>query len=187
MTVNYCMTCGAPLEMRVVDGTMRKACTAEGCSFVHWGNYSIGVGALVLREGKVLLVRRAQEPGKGYWTNPGGYIEQLELIHDSIRREVLEETGIEAEVRNIVAVRDLPRNIHNVYIAFAMDYIGGDPVPDDVEVDRAGFYSMDELADMNVAGFTRWLIDVALKSAGNGLMEDKEPIVQLDGHGLFRS
>ncbi|MBO7742641.1 NUDIX hydrolase [Paenibacillus sp. MWE-103] len=186
MGANYCMSCGAPLAPRDVDGTMRHACTAEGCSFVHWGNYSIGVGALVLREGKVLLVRRAQEPGKGYWTNPGGYIEQLEMIHDTIVREVKEETGVEASVRGIVALRDLPRNIHNVYVAFAMDYIGGEPVPDGVEVDAAGFYSMEELETMNVAGFTRWLIDVALKSGGDGLIEDREPVVKLDGHGLFR-
>jgi ADP-ribose pyrophosphatase YjhB (NUDIX family) len=186
MEINFCMSCGAPLALRDVDGTMRKGCTADGCSFVHWGNYSIGVGALVMRDGKVLLVRRAQEPGKGYWTNPGGYIEQLEMIHESIKREVKEETGVDAEVRGIVAVRDLPRNIHNVYIAFAMDYVGGDPVPDGIEVDQAGFFCMQELETMNVAGFTRWLIDVALRSESDGLTEDKEPIIQMDGHGLFR-
>ncbi|MBM7563174.1 NUDIX domain-containing protein [Paenibacillus sacheonensis] len=180
------MSCGAPLEIRDVDGTMRKACTADGCSFVHWGNYSIGVGALVLRDEKVLLVRRAQEPGKGYWTNPGGYIEQLEMIHDSIKREVKEETAVDAEVRGIVALRDLPRNIHNVYIAFAMDYVSGEPEPDGVEVDMAGFYSLQELETMNVAGFTRWLIDVALRSGSDGLTEDPAPIVKMDGHGLFR-
>ncbi|WP_219837344.1 NUDIX domain-containing protein [Paenibacillus sp. R14(2021)] len=186
MTINFCSTCGSPLEERDVDGTTRKACTSPSCSFVHWGNYSIGVGALVLREEKVLLVRRAQEPGKGYWTNPGGYIEQNEFIHESIRREVKEETGVDAEVRGIVALRDLPRNIHNVYIAFAMDYVDGDPVPDETEVDAAGFYSMQEMETMNVAGFTRWLIDVALRAPGDGLTEDKEPIVSFDGYGLFR-
>lgn len=72
------------METRDVDGTPRRACTQ--CSFVHWGNYSIGVGALVVKEDKVLLVRRAQDPGKGYWTNPGGYIEQLEPIEETIVR-----------------------------------------------------------------------------------------------------
>ncbi|SFS67728.1 NUDIX domain-containing protein [Paenibacillus sp. BC26] len=186
MGINFCLTCGAPLEVRDVDGTPRKACTADGCNFVHWGNYSVGVGALVVRNEKVLLVRRAQEPGKGYWTNPGGYIEQHELIHETIKREVMEEAGVEAEVRNIVAVRDHPRNIHNVYLAFAMDYVSGDPVPDGVEVDAAGFYSLQEMELMNVAGFTKWLVDVALHGQGEGLKEDKEPIVQFDGYGLFR-
>ncbi len=125
------------LETRDIGGGLRHACSE--CAFVHWGNYSVGVGALVVKDGKMLLVRRAQEPGKGYWTNPGGYIEQLELIHETIEREVLEEAGVQAAVKSIVAVRDQPRHIHNVYIAFAMEYLGGEPKPDGEEVDAAGF------------------------------------------------
>ncbi|MFF2153680.1 NUDIX domain-containing protein [Paenibacillus chitinolyticus] len=184
MEANYCMTCGTPLETRDMDGTLRRACPA--CSFVHWGSYSAGVGALVMREGKLLLVRRAQEPGKGRWTNPGGFIEQLELIHETIVREVLEETGIEASVKKVVAFRDMPKSIHNIYIAFAMDYVSGEPVPDDHEVDAAGFYSLEEMETMNVAPFTRWLADVAWNGQGGGLVIDTDPVVPLDGYGLFR-
>lgn len=186
MEANYCMTCGTALAETVIDGTPRKACTKEGCGFVHWGNYSIGAGALVMNEGKVLLVRRAQEPGKGYWTNPGGYIEQLEPIQETIQREVLEETGIVAEVTSIVALRDQPRGIHNVYIAFAMDYISGEPVADGYEVDDAGFFSLEELETMQVAALTRWLVDVALSNDRKGLRWDQAPIVPLNGQGLFR-
>ncbi|WP_246427991.1 NUDIX domain-containing protein [Paenibacillus phyllosphaerae] len=183
----YCMSCGHELQQREIDGIMRLACGSADCSYVHWGNYSIGVGALVLKEDKVLLVRRAQEPGKGYWTNPGGYIEQLEPIHETIEREVLEESGVEAVASRIVAVRDQPRGIHNVYLAFAMDYIAGEPVPDGVEVDAAGFFSLEEMQSMNVAGLTQWLVDIALKGDKNaGLAIDTNPVVPLQGYGLFR-
>ncbi|MFC5649995.1 NUDIX domain-containing protein [Paenibacillus solisilvae] len=185
MEPKFCLTCGSVLEKRDMDGTLRMACTA--CSFVHWGNYSVGVGALVVKEEKVLLVRRAQEPGKGYWTNPGGYIEQQELIHETIQREVKEEAGIDAVVRSVVAVRDQPRFIHNVYIAFSMDYVAGEPTPDGFEVDAAGFFSLEEMGEMNVAGFTKWLVNIALEPQHSaGLKPDLEPIVQLDGYGLFR-
>jgi ADP-ribose pyrophosphatase YjhB (NUDIX family) len=184
MEAKFCMSCGAALETRDVDGTTRSACTV--CSFVHWGNYSVGVGALVMREGKLLLVRRAQEPGKGRWTNPGGYIEQLEPIHDTIQREVREETGVEAVVNKVIAVRDLPRNIHNLYIAFDMEYVSGDPEPDGVEVDAAGFYSLEEMETMNVADFTRWLIDVAMHAESAGLVADRNPLVPMEGYGLYR-
>ncbi|MNZ87297.1 NADH pyrophosphatase [compost metagenome] len=184
MEAKYCMECGHMLEDRDIDGTIRRACPS--CSFVHWGSYSIGVGALVLRENKILLVRRAQEPGKGLWTNPGGYIEQSEMIHDTIRREVLEESGVEAIVKSVVALRDQPRSIHNLYVAFEMEYIAGEPVPDLVEVDAAGFFSMQELETMNVASFTRWLVDVAFNGRTQGLTEDSYPIVPLKGYGLFR-
>jgi ADP-ribose pyrophosphatase YjhB (NUDIX family) len=184
MEVKFCSSCGHEMENREIDGTIRRACTL--CSFVHWGNYSIGVGALVVKDDKVLLVRRAQEPGKGYWTNPGGYIEQLEPFEETIKREVMEECGVEAVVRGIVALRDQPRSIHNLYVAFSMDYVSGEPTPDDVEVDAAGFFSLQEMETMNVASFTQWLVDVALRGRANGLLKDNNPIVPLTGYGLFR-
>jgi ADP-ribose pyrophosphatase YjhB (NUDIX family) len=172
------------METRELGGSERRACTA--CSYVHWGHYSVGVGALVIRDGKILLVRRAQEPGKGNWTNPGGYIEQHELIHETIVREVREEAGIEAVVKDIVALRDQPRSIHNVYIAFSMDYISGEPKADGLEVDGAGFFSLEEMNTMQVASFTRWLVDVAMSNQEGGLSIDTKPIIPLNGYGLFR-
>lgn len=184
MTVNYCAACGYPMETRMIGGAERRACTS--CNAVHWGNYSIGVGALVVKDGKVLLVRRAQEPGKGRWTNPGGYIEQLEPIEETIVREVLEETGVQTRVKGIIALRDQPRDIHNIYIAFEMDYLDGEPLPDGVEVDAAGFFSPEEMKSMPVAPFTQWLVDVALNGKTDGLLPDREPLVPLNGYGIFR-
>ncbi|WP_441946385.1 NUDIX domain-containing protein [Paenibacillus sp. 2TAB23] len=184
MDAKFCMACGHELETRDVDGTMRRACTS--CSFVHWGNYSIGVGALVVKDDKILLVRRAQEPGKGKWTNPGGYIEQMEAIQDTIQREVLEECGVHAIVKNVVALRDQPRSIHNLYVAFEMEYVSGEPVPDQVEVDAAGFFTLQELESMDVASFTQWLVDVAFHGRSEGLRVDHSPVVHLAGYGLFR-
>jgi NADH pyrophosphatase NudC (nudix superfamily) len=184
MVVNFCSSCGHPMQTRVMDGVERRACSS--CSNVHWGNYSIGVGALVVKDDKVLLVRRAQEPGKGNWTNPGGYIEQLEPIEQTVVREVLEETGVLTSIKGIIALRDQPRPIHNIYIAFEMDFISGEPVPDGVEVDQAGFFSMEEMQNMQVASFTKWLIDAALRGKDAGLQHDREPIVPTNGQGFFR-
>ena len=184
MSANFCMKCGTALEIRDVDGTDRSACPS--CDFVFWGNYSIGVGALVVKDGKILLVRRSHDPGKGYWTNPGGYIEQWETIEETIIREVEEESGIKAKVNNILALRDLPRGIHNLYVAFGMEYISGTPRPDGMESDDAGFYSVEEMKSMNVADFTKWLVQIALHGHTEGLIKDQNPIVPLKDHGLFR-
>jgi ADP-ribose pyrophosphatase YjhB (NUDIX family) len=181
---NYCLSCGKPLDLRKIDETERRAC--PNCPFVFWGDYSIGVGALVIKDNKVLLVKRAHDPGKGYWTNPGGYIEQFESIEETIVREVEEESGIKAAVKGIVAVRDQPRHIHNVYIAFSMEYIDGDPRPDGVESDEAGFFSLEEMETMNVASFTKWLVQIAHHRQSDGLLKDDELIEQLNGHGHFR-
>ncbi|PZE21760.1 NUDIX hydrolase [Paenibacillus xerothermodurans] len=184
MSVNFCSSCGHAMENRLVDGVERRACTS--CTWVHWGNYSVGVGALVVKDDKVLLVRRAQEPGKGNWTNPGGYIEQLEPIEQTIVREVLEEANVQAKVKRVVALRDQPRAIHNIYIAFEMEYVDGEPQPDGFEVDAAGFFSLEEMRTMQVANFTQWLVNIALNGNGTGLEPDLEPIVNLPGYGLFK-
>ncbi|CAM3341137.1 NUDIX domain-containing protein [Paenibacillus lupini] len=184
--INFCLACGDKLEVRNIGGEDRKACPS--CSFVHWGNYSIGVGACVVKDNKVLLVRRAQEPGKGYWTTPGGYIEQLEHIRGSIAREVWEETGVRAIVTKIIGLRDRPHTVHDIYITFEMEYIDGEPRPDDVEVDGAGFFSLEEMESMNVADLTAWQVDIALNGGEGGLHEDTHPIREsLKKYGLYRT
>ena len=57
----------------------------------------LGVGALIFEDGNLLLVERAKEPLQGYWSLPGGIVEAGEKLEDAIRREVLEETGLEVE------------------------------------------------------------------------------------------
>ena len=66
----------------------------------------IGVGAVIIREDRVLLVRRATEPLKGEWSVPGGVLELGEKLRDGIRREVLEETGLEVEPGDVLDVFD---------------------------------------------------------------------------------
>jgi len=66
----------------------------------------VGVGAVVLRRDEVLLIRRAKAPRAGQWSIPGGVQRVGETIQEAARREVREETGVEIEVREIVAVVD---------------------------------------------------------------------------------
>ena len=64
----------------------------------------VGVGAVAVREGKVLLVRRANPPMQGRWTLPGGVLELGESLTGSVAREVREETGLAVEVLDLVEV-----------------------------------------------------------------------------------
>jgi mutator protein MutT len=64
----------------------------------------LGVGALIFEDANLLLVERAKEPLKGYWSLPGGIVEAGEKLEDAIRREVLEETGLEVESLSVFEI-----------------------------------------------------------------------------------
>jgi ADP-ribose pyrophosphatase YjhB (NUDIX family) len=66
-----------------------------------------GVGAIVVGSKGVLLVRRDKDPGLGLWSIPGGAVELGETQHESVYREVLEETGIRCDVIKLVSTADL--------------------------------------------------------------------------------
>jgi ADP-ribose pyrophosphatase YjhB (NUDIX family) len=65
------------------------------------------VGAVIVRDGALLLVRRGRAPAKGLWSVPGGHVECGESLVDAVRREVREETGLTVEVGALAGVRDL--------------------------------------------------------------------------------
>src|ERR1039457_2963951 len=66
----------------------------------------VGVGAAIVDRDRVLLVRRPTEPLKGEWSVPGGVLELGEKLRDGIRREVLEETGLQVEPGDVLDVFD---------------------------------------------------------------------------------
>lgn len=86
----------------------------------------VGVGVAVVDEGRLLLVKRGRDPGKGLWAVPGGKVRRGEPIIEAARREVLEETGLEVDVGDVVWVGEhLSEDHHIVLIDFRGTVVGG--------------------------------------------------------------
>lgn len=66
----------------------------------------VGVGAIIRQDDRLVLIRRAKEPARGYWTFPGGAVELGESLEAAVHREVLEETGLQVELGDVAAVID---------------------------------------------------------------------------------
>jgi 8-oxo-dGTP diphosphatase len=71
----------------------------------------VAVGAVILDEDRILLIRRAQEPARGLWTFPGGAVELGESLEEAVKREALEETGLQLVVGDVATVID--RVVHD--------------------------------------------------------------------------
>ena len=92
----------------------------------------LGVGALIFRDRDLLLVERAKEPLKGYWSLPGGVLETGETLKEGVQREVREETGLEVEAESMFEVfeRIMPDaegrpEYHYVLIDYICRPVGG--------------------------------------------------------------
>lgn len=142
----YCPMCRAELEWVRIGDAHRMRCPE--CGFIHWRNPGVGAAVAVFDgDRRILLIRRG--PGmsrEGFWAIPAGFVQYGEEIRSAARRELFEETGLAAEVGEVVWVAS---NFHDpskltVGIWFAGEVTGGELVAGD-DADAVGFFALDDL------------------------------------------
>jgi ADP-ribose pyrophosphatase YjhB (NUDIX family) len=129
---------------------------------------TVGVGAFLIREGRLLVVRKTYGPSKGQWTIPSGYVERYESIVETVEREVKEETDIVGRAGPILAVRNrVTDRVNDTFLIFRIAYVSGEPTPDRTEVSEAAFVRLAELKDSaESASFTRAIVPKLVDAVG---------------------
>jgi ADP-ribose pyrophosphatase YjhB (NUDIX family) len=114
----------------------------------------VAASAAIVRDGKVLVVRRARAPANGVFSLPGGVVETGETLHEAVAREVREETGLTIEPVALAGfretiVRDKENRVerHFVILPFAARWIAGEPVLNE-ELSEWRWVDQDELATL---------------------------------------
>ncbi len=124
--MNYCSVCGARLEPKHLEGRDRAFCAQ--CRRVSYRHLKVGAGAIIEREGAILLFQRAHAPFQGDWNLPAGYVEHDEHPAQTVVREVYEETGLHVQVNqldNIYLFTDDPRG-NGLLIVYSCHILRGD-------------------------------------------------------------
>ncbi|HET6444719.1 MAG TPA: NUDIX hydrolase [candidate division Zixibacteria bacterium] len=118
---------------------------------MHFTDPKVGVGVLLFRDGRLLLVKRAMMPEAGKWGIPAGYLDYGEDPVLTATREVLEETGLQIEISDISGVYHNPNAIEqggaSVFILYNAVLVGGNLKAGD-DADEAGFFLPEELPEL---------------------------------------
>lgn len=120
----FCPVCGAGLDRRVLKtgDPERLVCTA--CDYILYLDPKLAVGTIIKTDdARIVLVRRAIEPGYGRWVFPGGYVDRGEYVVAAATREALEESGLEVRIDGLVNIYSYPGRtpVIIVYAATATD------------------------------------------------------------------
>jgi 8-oxo-dGTP diphosphatase len=135
---DFCPRCGSRLETRLIKDGDPERLVCGACGFVFYLGPKLVAGAIFELDGEVVLIQRDIEPGYGKWTFPGGFVERGERAEVAAEREVLEESGLEIEVAEIIGLYTYEGEVPAIAV-FAARVLGGQPTPLDETMDVKGF------------------------------------------------
>ena len=101
----FCPRCGSPLERRLLKSNEPERLVCGACGFVFYLDPKIAVGTIIRSAAdRIVLVRRAIDPGYGKWVFPGGYVDRGETLPTAAVREAREECGLEVRLEGLVNI-----------------------------------------------------------------------------------
>ena len=143
-TAHFCEMCGAALTWQQRNGALRPVC--QRCDHVIYFDPKVAVALLILQDEQVLLVKRLNDPKKGYWALPAGFVDAGEDPQAAGCREALEETGLMVRIKRLLDVFHTPDDggLADIVIVYAAQIVGGTPQPDD-DAEELGWFTRDAI------------------------------------------
>ena len=153
----YCPVCGSALEPRIlrVGEPTRLVCTNAACGFVFYLDPKVAVGTVISGpDGRILLVKRAIEPGYGKWVFPGGYVDRGEEVMMAAIREAKEEAGLDVRIGRLIGIYSYAGRTP-IIIVYAATVVGGELAVDEEGLEAQWFepsaIPWDELAFLSTS------------------------------------
>jgi 8-oxo-dGTP diphosphatase len=127
----FCPACAGALEPRTLKAGEPSRLVCKRCGFVFYMDPKVAVGTIIsAADGRLVLVRRAIEPGYGLWVFPGGYMDRGERALEAAVREAREESGLDVRIDRLVNIYSYG-GTSPIIIVYAATAIGGELCTDD--------------------------------------------------------
>jgi ADP-ribose pyrophosphatase YjhB (NUDIX family) len=127
----FCPVCAHPLAARLLKPSEPERLVCTSCGFVLYLDPKVAVGTIIrAADGRIVLVRRAIDPGYGRWVFPGGYVDRGEEILGAALREAREECGLEVRLDGLVNIYSYA-GATPIIIVYAATMVAGDLAVDD--------------------------------------------------------
>jgi ADP-ribose pyrophosphatase len=161
------------MTMTTKDIHTRRAEAETTASSEYPQTPRVAVGALVVHQGRVLLVKRGKPPSQGLWAIPGGSVRLGESLQEAAEREIHEETGIRIRAGAPIFTFDMVKKdpggtvrFHYVIVDLSADYVSGTPHPGD-DAAEAAWVSPEALPTLEMAPVTRRFLEAHLSAKGS--------------------
>jgi ADP-ribose pyrophosphatase YjhB (NUDIX family) len=145
--IKFCPRCATPVVSEFHYGQERPVCPA--CRWMFFADPKVAAAVLVEQNGKILLVRRVNEPFRGLWTVPAGFVNAGEDPAAAAARECLEETGLTVQITGILDIRSGREHARgsDFVIFYRGQWVGGALHADD-DADAADWFARGQLPEL---------------------------------------